>query len=431
MRVRTVVVVFVALLLAAGSPGGPGLAQGKPTLRMLASAGGSGASFAAGVSEFERDTGIKVDFIQAPYAEVREKQLLELTSGSGTLDIVSVDDQVWLPELFHYLEPLEPYVRRDSLDLNAYVPAMLNLYRYTDPVRNQSALYALPIRVGGFVLIYRKDLLQQAGIAQPPRTMDEFLADARALTHGGQYGIAFALKQTNYLTSQFFPILRSFGADVLDHTRAHPAFNTPLGREATQFFVDLYRKYKVIPQGAITYEQDSVIAAMQQGLTAMTITYSPYVVVMNNPKASKFAGQFTVASQLPYSRDSGLKTGVTMINGWGFGVSRDSRSKDAAWQFVKYMASPKAQDLMAIKYANSPTLKEVYQNREFQAVFPEALPVLSVLDHASSRTGVVQWTRIEDIMSATLSAALVGDKSVPDALADAERQVTQILRSAR
>lgn len=409
-----VAVVLVALVINSRQ------GREKESLTLIVSAGGSGQTFQAAAQHFTEATGIEVNVVQYPYAEVREKQLLELTSGTGNLDIVSVDGRIWLAELHPYLEPL----RLEESDLGDFVPSMLDLFRYGQ----ERTLYALPVRVGGWVLMYRKDLFDAAGLTAP-KTWDDFLAAARRLTKGGVYGFAPALQQGNYLVAQWVPFLRSFGGELLTPDETKAAFNSPAGRKATQFFVDLYRKHKVVPPGAISYEHDGVIAAMQQGLAAMALTYSPNFLAMNDPEKSKVAGRLAVAPAIPYDPAAGLSTGITEISGWGFGIAKVSRHKEAAQKFIRFVTSREEQLRLALENTNAPTIKSVYTSSEYLTIFPAASGVAEALSSARSRPGVAVWTNVEDVLAAELSAALNGVKTVERALQDAETQVNRLLQS--
>jgi len=57
-------------------------------------------------------------------------------------------------------------------------------------------LYAAPANWSTMMLYWNKTLFAQAGIAGPPKTMTELLADARKLTGGGRFGIALADNNT-------------------------------------------------------------------------------------------------------------------------------------------------------------------------------------------------------------------------------------------
>ena len=397
-----------------GSP----LIFGKETISVIVSAGGSGRTFQAAANHFSEATGIDVKMVQYSYAEVREKQLLEMLSNTGSLDVISVDGQIWVAELNNYLMPL----KLKEADLERFVPSMVDFFRYG----KQKELYALPVRIGGWVLMYRKDLFQKANL-QPPKTWDEFLDTAKKLTKDGVYGFAPALQQGNFLVAQWTPFLYSFNGHILNKAMTKVAFNDKAGQKATQFLVDLYRKHGVVPPGAISYEHDGVIAAMQQGLAAMAITYSPNFLAMNDPGKSKVAGKLAISGTIPYDSSTHLKKGITELSGWGFGVAKMSRHKEAALKFIQFITSPEEQLRLAVENTNAPTVKSVYSNPKFLNVFPAGPELLQALSNAQNRPGVPMWTNIEDELAAELSAAVNGVKTVKEALADAEKNVNQFL----
>ena len=413
-------IVLTVLLIAS-----VGVQAQADTIRVLAGTGGLGRATSVAVDRFQEETGIKVDLIQLPSTEVREKQLLELSTGSTSLDVVIADDKVWLVELYRFMEPLEPWIEKSGYDLSQNIEAMVNLFRWIDPTTGNEALYGLPFRIGGRVLIYRKDL-----IPNPPRTFGELLEIAKAITEehpGTTYGYVAAMSQHTHMIADWLPFLRGFGGDIMSADLTKVIFNSPEGIAGTQFFVDLYRKYKVVPPGAVTYISDSTILAMQQGLAAMTINFSPYVDEMNDPEKSKFAGNFAIAPFLPYAEGSGLNNGISTISGWGFGISKFSRNKELAWKFVQFMASEETQKYVAINSANAPTAKAVFTDEQYLAKAPFADAILKVFAYGKCRPASLHWAEIEDILAAEISAALAGKKTVEKALADAETRALQII----
>lgn len=388
-------------------------------ITLFVSAGGSGSTFEAAANHFTEATGIPVTVIQSPYAEVREKQLLELATGTGNVDVVSIDGRIWLAELQQFLEPLD----ESALEIDHLTPSMVDIFRD----ENTDELYGLPVRIGGWVLIYREDLFTEAGI-EPPQTWEEFLSVAQRLTQEGVYGFAPALRQGNYLVAQWAPFLFSHGGDILTPDLSQAAFNTEEGRKATQFLVDLYRVHEVVPPGAISYEHSDVITAMQQGLAAMALTYSPYFLDINDPEASQVAGEVGISATIPYDPTTDLETGVTLISGWGFGVAESSQNKETALEFIQFITSPEEQLRLALENVNAPTSTEVYENPDYLEEFPAAPQVLSVLSNARDRPSIDVWTSIEDVLARELSMALTGDKTVEQALQDAESEVNRLLQ---
>lgn len=408
--IKLLLATIAAILMLATAP-----LRAEP-LTLLVSAGGSGRTFEAAAKDFKSKTGIEVNAIQYPYAEVREKQLLELVGQTGNIDIVSIDGSIWLPELAQFLEPLD----EASTDTSNIIPSMVDLFRSDDK------LLALPVRIAGWVLIYRKDLFDAAGL-QPPRTWEEFSAAANALTKDGVYGFAPALRQGNYLVVQWIPFLFGHGGQILNEDRTTAAFNSDAGKKATKYFIDLVRS-GVVPPGAASYEQSDIITAISQGIGAMALTYSPYFLNMNDPKESKVAGKLDISPFLPYDPASGLSTGKTLISGWGFGVAASSRHKEEAKQFIEFIASDEEQKKLAVENNNAPTSAAVYKDPDYLAKYPAAANVLSALGSAEDRPLIDNWTEVEDILARELSAAVSGTKTPEQALQDAEAGVNAALK---
>ncbi|MCK5093384.1 MAG: extracellular solute-binding protein, partial [Spirochaetes bacterium] len=82
--------------------------------------------------EFERETGIKVDFEIVNYAQMHAKLLPQLMSKKGAYDAIVVDNY-WAGEFpaGGWLEPLDALARKTkSVELDKYVPSMLEMVGY-------------------------------------------------------------------------------------------------------------------------------------------------------------------------------------------------------------------------------------------------------------------------------------------------------------
>jgi len=95
-----------------------------------------------------------------------------LKSGKGLPDVVQMEFQ-FIPSYT---------ITKDLLDIKPYLPADF-LSKYPEWVQKQinlqGAIYGVPWDTGPLGFIYRKDLLDKAGIKTPPKTWEEFAADAR------------------------------------------------------------------------------------------------------------------------------------------------------------------------------------------------------------------------------------------------------------
>src|SRR5206468_2037967 len=89
-------------------------------------------------------------------------------------------------------------------------------------------------------LFYRIDMFQQAGISGPPKTWDEFQADATKLTNAGQkeYGFPVFSQEAAYY---FEPFLWQAGGHLMSSDGKNIAFDSSEGRQAANFYVN-FRK---------------------------------------------------------------------------------------------------------------------------------------------------------------------------------------------
>ncbi len=105
------------------------------------------------VADFEEATGAKVEVVDYPYLSLHEKALLDLSSGTGSYDVIDVSSN-WDGEFAPFLEPLDPYVERDNYDMGVWIPNVLaNCGGW------QGTTIGIPNACTPSVFAYRTDLL--------------------------------------------------------------------------------------------------------------------------------------------------------------------------------------------------------------------------------------------------------------------------------
>ncbi|WP_432026126.1 extracellular solute-binding protein [Streptomyces sp. 1222.5] len=118
------------------------------------------------------------------------------------------------------------------------------------PGKDGNKQYGVPWYAANRVVIYRKDLFEQAGIARPPRTRDEWLADTQKLDSGDDQGI--------YLAGQDWYTLSGFiwdeGGDLArekDH-EWRGALDTPAALRG----MDFYRRLQALGKGPVDADEE-------------------------------------------------------------------------------------------------------------------------------------------------------------------------------
>jgi multiple sugar transport system substrate-binding protein len=397
------------------------IADTDTTLRMLVSAGSAARSFKLIADRFTAETGIKTNVVEMPLDDVRQKTILDLATRAGNIDVIVLNN-TWLGEMSRFLVDLSPEMHAgDGFDPAALVPSMAAMFA------QDGKQYALPVRIGGRVLAYRADIFEQVGINEPPRTWAEFVDVARKLTNPtkNQYGFVAPLRQSLHMVDTWAIFVTSFGGEFVSADGKEPAFASPPGIAATETFVKLYREDGVMPKEAIEYDDGGAIAAMQNGRAAMIMAFSPWLAQLNDPKTSKFPGRITAAPYIPSGTD---RQGVSVVNGWGFGVNAASKSQEEAIRLVKFAASPAMQLAAARETGNAPTVVSVFEDADFLKAQPYATNVLKALDNATTQPNIPGWAPVADELTRTLSLAVTGQETPAAALEDLRRRAESLLQ---
>ena len=72
------------------------------------------------VADFEAETGATVEVVDFPYTTLHEKALLDLTSGTGSYDIIDVASQ-WDGEFAPYMTDLGPMMEKDGYSTDVFI----------------------------------------------------------------------------------------------------------------------------------------------------------------------------------------------------------------------------------------------------------------------------------------------------------------------
>ena len=160
------------------------------------------------IPEFESLTGIKVLYDILPQDEYWPKIAIDLSSGAGFTDVFMTGPELdWAFIRPGWLEPLDKYIGNKDLTDSAwynqpdFYPAAWDANRWDGKTLGHGGygkgpVYAVPVTYEIMSLVYRKDLLEKAGIkadASWPKTWQDILDAAKLMTldkNGKHYGEA-------------------------------------------------------------------------------------------------------------------------------------------------------------------------------------------------------------------------------------------------
>lgn len=378
------------------------------------------------IADFKRRTGIDVEVVTGPTEQIQEKALAEFVAGSGRFDVVNLIDTMYTSEIVPFLEPLDE--RLGATDA-AYARADL-IGSLVESLRFGAKQMGVPFRVGTAMLYYRTDLFREKGLG-PPRTWDEFMAAAKALTIDTNgdgkpdiYGVSARGKPGFEVLADFANYMYAHGGLVLNPEHTRCALTEPAAVAGARTFVEIYRKGYASPD-MLAHARDDLIGNLQQGRAAMGVMFSPYWGFLQDARATPHAGKFgwSIVPSAP-----GVPPGRTLNSLWSLSIDRKSRHKDAAWELVKWLSNRENQLEMALRYNNGPVRAAVYENAEYGRKFPLARDWLKAIAASSTLPAHKNWFRMQDVISTEVIAALRGVKAPEAAMQASCDQIARLLR---
>ncbi|MBO6901653.1 MAG: extracellular solute-binding protein [Rhizobiaceae bacterium] len=280
--------------------------------------------------------GIKVNLEFVPYEGLHDKTVLAQGSGGG-YDVV-LFDVIW-PAEFATNGILVDVTDRITEEMkNGVLPGAWTTVQYN------GRAFGMPWILDTKYLFYNTEVLEKAGIANPPKTWSELVEQATIIKDKGlvEYPIAWSWAQAEAAICDYTTLLSAYHGTFLD-ADGKPAFQTGGGLEALQYMVDSLDSGLTNPNSKEFLEED-VRSVFQNGEAAFALNWTYMYNLANDPNESKVAGKVGVVAAPGIQG----KSDVSAVNGsMGLGIPSSSKNVDDAWKYIVYMTSQATQN----KYA--------------------------------------------------------------------------------
>jgi multiple sugar transport system substrate-binding protein len=376
------------------------------------------------LAKFTQQTGIKVDLQVVPWSDLLNQVLAATTSGKGP-DVVNIGN-TWSSSV----QATGAFLPFDDATLAAiggksrFLPGPMA----ATGVAGQPPA-AVPIYSMAYGLYYNKKQFAAAGIASPPKTWDEFAVDAKKLTTPDHWALSLEAGSVTENIHTAFTLSQQQGGSFFDSS-GKATFNTPQNVAGIKQYIDFMQTDKIVNPSDAQYSNGTeALKDFATGTTSMVFWQAAQASLIQLGMNPDDIGVAPVP--LPAQLPAGGKAVTSMVAGINLGIFKNTKNKDAAIQFVKFMTSTPEQQMLNKTYGSLPSVTDAYSDPAFQT--PNVVVIKDVLANSAAplpqASGESQFEKLVGAAMTTLFAdaatgKMVTSDQIASALAAAQQQVT-------
>ncbi|MBU1306108.1 MAG: sugar ABC transporter substrate-binding protein, partial [Alphaproteobacteria bacterium] len=339
-----------------------------------------------GLSEaFTADTGIALNWVVLEENTLRQNVTTDIATNGGQYDVMTIgtyEAPIWAKQ--GWLVPLDGLSADAAYDVNDLLPAIRG------GLSMDGKLYAAPFYGESSMVMYRKDLMEKAGLTMPDAPTWEFIGEAaRAMTDRANdiNGICLRGKAGWGENMAFLTAMsNSFGARWFDESW-HAQFDQPEWKATLDTYLSLMADAG--PAGASSNGFNENLTLFQQGKCGMWIDATVAASFVTGADS-------TVADKVGFALapDNGLGKRGNWLWAWSLAIPASSEKQDIAKDFISWATGQSYTALVAGEegWANVPpgTRTSLYENADYLAAAPFSQMTLDSINSADPSNPSVQ-----------------------------------------
>ena len=369
--------------------------------------------FTSVIETFESNhTDLKLRWVDIPWSGM-ESKILTAVSANTAPEVVNLN-----PNFASVLASRNALLTFDDRISNEIVQ------QYLPKIWKASSLdgktFGIPWYLTTRVTLYNEDLLSKANIETPPQTYQELGEVAKIVKEKtGKY--AFFVTFVPGDSGEVLESLVQMGVSLVDDN-GKAAFNTPEGIEAFNYWVNLYQQ-KLLPPEVLTQGHKEAIQLYQSGDIAFLASSAEFLNTITT-NAPSIAEVTSASSQITG------KTGKKNVAAMNLVIPKDTQIPDEALKFALFITNtenqlafakealvlPSTTDAIAQYIKDLDNVENLTPVEEARKVSASQLEDAEVLIPAMKDLNILQKVIYEN-----LQQAMLGEKSVEDALNDATK----------
>ncbi len=364
-------------------------------------------------AKWQADNGATVAYETLAWPQLHDRMATAFASGAAPWDITY--NCGWVPEFESFLSPYAdtlPKALVDDLPASSFATTTVGGKRY-------GTVFTLSL----LTLFYNKELLEQAGFKEAPKTWDEMKACAKEMTRDGRFGFVLNYGDPAGIggtASYWMVFLQQAGGKVYGEDGL-PSFKSDEGVAALQMMVDLMPS---TDPGSISYAGiNDATNVLLAGRAGMMMNWPFMWNAANDPKQSQIVGKMTSAV-LP----AGPKGSASIDGTDAWTIVKASKNQDKAQKLIEFYLDAEVQKRQVLDTGWLPIRLSVLGDPEVQAKAPNAAVVLEQAKHPYDSFVTADYNQVTVAIGTEVQQALQGAKTAAQAIADAHEAVTAIVK---
>lgn len=368
------------------------------------------------VREFEEKNGIEVELINAAWDVCTDKIRTELSVGGSSYDVVDFDNSLVAMYIENdWLEPLDQYDGAEEMK-KTMVEGLVDKFTVDD------SFYGVVWNNDTHVYLYNEKMLNDAGIAEPPKTWEELIAVSRTLIDKGicKYGMPMCFSG-NGAVNEVTCAIYSFGGNVFQNGKL--CIGSDEGAlEALKTLASMLDEGLIDP-ASLSYDYEAAANVFLNGDSAFFIQAMPGLyTTANDPEQSQVAGEIKAA---PYTITNSKDTNVVLTVPEAYAIPKNSQHKEAAWEFIKYMASVEFDKVKAVELGALPVYEAVFEEEEVLNAHPEFAEMSTQVEYARGLDDFTWYDEYSNIFQSELQSLLLGNITAEQCVENIQKQCAQ------
>ncbi len=297
------------------------------------------------IEQFEKKTGIKLEYGNTPGAQYRDALIPKFVSGAPLHVMYQLDFHLAEFADAGWLAPIEGLPNVDAYKKDFVGPAL-------DAMTYKGKLYGLCYYTDYMAFLYNQDLLQKAGIKAPPTTWEEVTKQALAIKQKRltEYPVLLTLAAEIWFLEQIYAQVYARGGHIFDE-KLEPADlvrpKSPV-EDTFQWIVDALHKHKIVSGSILETAEVEAFKAFSNGGYAFAILPKYRLQALNDPAQSKIAGNAKMAL-MPKAMSGIHETCAwTRLYSMTTQAAQDKALAQASWKLIEFLGGKNEQGVYEV-----------------------------------------------------------------------------------